>query len=279
MLHKPTHLDTPVPLALRLLTFLTRHLPPMRGSGSIALYVIRPLWTRNHHESYILPTWHGVKMLVDPEDCIGGILAFVPQLFDRWERKALIKLLPKTGTFVDVGANIGAYSLWAAQHCAPAARIISIEADSENFDHLKRNIGLNGFSQITAVHVGVSDHDDELIFYRNTKGNRGAHNFCERGVPSGTVRCLPLSDALAQEHLAKIDVLKLDIEGFESKVLTQFFRDIPADSAIRPTYLLVEIEGGPQTRSEKVSLKQMILDNGYTLVHDGMNTMFQRAFA
>jgi FkbM family methyltransferase len=279
MLDKQTHLYTPAPLALRFLTALTKHLPPVRGSGSIGLYVVRPLWTRNHHGSYVLPTWRGVKMLVNPEDCIGGILAFVPQLFDRWEREALTKILPQDGTFVDVGANIGAYSLWAAQHCAPGAKIISIEADSENYDSLKRNIALNGFSQITPIHAGISDHHDELTFYKNTTGNRGAHNFCERGVPSGKVQCLPLSDALEQQKLNKVDVLKLDIEGFEFKVLSKFFLDFPANSAMRPTFLLVEIEGGPQTNSEKASLRQMVLDNGYIIIHDEMNTLFQRASA
>jgi FkbM family methyltransferase len=272
---KPIYKSTP--LTLRFLTTLTKQLPPGRISIAIALRVIRGLWIRSHHEPYVLPVWRNVKMFLNPEDLIGGMLAFIPQLFDQWEMAELTRLLPQDGTFVDVGANIGAYSLWAAQHCAPGVRILSIEADSENFDTLKQNIALNDCSQITAMHAGISDHRDELTFYRNTTGNRGGHNFRQHGVPSGTVECFSLAEALEQAKLNKVDFLKLDIEGFELRVLTRFFSDFPACSPMRPTFMLVEIEGGPIPSSEKVDLKQMILDNGYTIVRDEMNTLFRLA--
>lgn len=265
------------PFGLRFLTSLSKFLPPIRGVGSIGLYVIRPLWTRHNHGTYLLPIWSGVRMWVNPEECVGSILAFVPQLFDRRERKDLKALLPEDGVFVDVGANIGAYSLWAGRHCAPRGMIVAIEADAENFKCLTTNIAINKCHNIHAIRAGVGDSHELLTLYKNVTGNNGAHNFCQRGVPSGQVECFPLSDLLQQAGVNGVDFLKMDIEGLETKVLAKYFLDVPADSPLRPTFLLVEITGGPQTQSEKAGLRQLIIDNGYTLIWEGANAMFRRS--
>ena len=166
----------PAPPLLRALATLSRLLPPVRGAGWLWWHLIRPLWlAQNDRQSYVMQIWPHVRMLVNPCDYVGGLLAFLPQTYDRWERKAIKRLLRPGGTFVDVGSNVGAYALWAACCAGPAGRVVAIEADPENFDDLVNNISLNARTEIVqACQVGVADASSVLDFYRAPTGNRGA---------------------------------------------------------------------------------------------------------
>lgn len=216
-------------------------------------------------------------MLVDPDDFVGGLLAFLPQLYDRWEREAIRKLLPQGGTFVDVGSNIGAYSLWAAACAGDNGRVMAIEADPENYAILTENIKLNSKQHvIRARQVGAADVNVSLTFYKAPPGNCGGNNFEARGSPDRSLQCERLSAILKQDEITKVDFMKLDIEGFETRVLKQFFLDVPSDSPLRPQFLLVEIAGGPRSVEEQEALRLLILGHGYALESEKDNALFIR---
>jgi FkbM family methyltransferase len=263
----------PAPWNLAALTALSRRLPPVRGAGSIALHGIRRLYRGKGPR--VLPIWPGVRMAVDPFDSIGGLLAFVPHLYDRSERKAMQDILRPGDIFVDVGSNIGTYALWAARLVGPAGRVVAIEADPANYRLLSGNILRNGFGdRVRALHCGISDRREALRLYRNVTGNCGGHNFSGTGEEGPTVTCLPLDEALREQALPVIRMMKLDIEGFEPRVLQRYFASTSSSS--RPAYLLVEIDGGPLGRDPKQSLRSLILSNGYSMVIDGANSLFRR---
>src|ERR1035438_3120286 len=64
----------PTPWSLAALTRLSRWLPPIRGAASLASLCIRPLYRGRGLR--MLPIWPGIRMLVDPQDYLGGLLAF-----------------------------------------------------------------------------------------------------------------------------------------------------------------------------------------------------------
>ena len=259
--------------SLTALTALSRLLPPVRGSGSIALYGIRRLY-RGKGRS-VLPIWPGVRMAVDPSDCLGGLLAFVPHLYDASERKAIASVLRPGDLFVDVGSNIGAYALWAARSVGPSGRVLAIEPDQENHSLLLENIRLNGFEdRVHVVRCGVSDQRQVLRLHRNVRGNCGGHNFLGVGMEGPDVPCLPLDEVLNVAAMGNIRMMKLDIEGFETRVLQCYFGRVFA--AERPDYLLVEIKGGPLGAEDKQALRQLILCHGYRIVQEGANALFRR---
>jgi FkbM family methyltransferase len=219
-------------------------------------------------------------MIVDPAEGIGGNLAFIPQLYDVWEREALRTRLPEGGTFVDVGANMGAYSLWAARIVGPRGRVLAYEAAPANYERLVENIALNRFSQVHAFHVGVSDKTETLKLHINPIGNSGGHSFVPGFCPEGSaaeidVQCEPLAELLARNGLTTVDFMKLDIEGFERRVLSRFFQDVPSGSALRPRHMLAELARvdarGPG------SLWETIVSAGYRPVRQGKaNALFER---
>src|SRR5580658_10181849 len=100
------------PILFRVLSALTRRIPDLPHASALSNRLVKPLWRRMHRGAFRVSVWKGVDMIVDPADALGGNLAFIPHLYDTWERQAIRDLLPEGGTFVDVGANIGAYTLW-----------------------------------------------------------------------------------------------------------------------------------------------------------------------
>ena len=263
---------TPPPLPLRAVSALTRKLPAVRGSGAIAIRM-EPLF--RGHGLVLMPVWPSVRMWLDPGDAVGGLLAFVPHLYDRWEREAIAAVLRHGDTFVDIGSNVGAYALWAATLTGPAGRVLAVEADDRNAAILASNIAINGFEdRVTALCCGIADKPQILQFYRNTSGNCGAHSFLMRGEPARKVECLPLLDVLGIAAISRIRVLKLDIEGFELRALEPFFRSAPSQSW--PDYLLIEIEGGPATTEQKTRLRTLLADRGYAVLREKANALYKR---
>jgi FkbM family methyltransferase len=217
-------------------------------------------------------------MVVDPCEVVGGNLAFIPQLYDRWERALVRDLLQNNGVFVDVGSNIGAYALWAASCLDRSGMVLAIEADPDNYSLLTQNIEINNQQDVvTCVLGGVSDENHRLRFYRNTKGNRGGHSFVGTGDQFVEIECRPLLEILETNHVLQVNFMKLDIEGFEEKVLSKFFESTAKNSPLRPTYLLVEIQGGPVVEvAAQDRIKMMICDHGYELLIDKSNTFFRK---
>jgi len=259
------------PVLTRVAMCFTRALPPLRGSGRLALALRR---CYRGPEFCRFTVWPGVRMVLNPRDYLGGILVFVPHLYDRWERSALVSILRPGDTFVDIGGNIGAYALWAARLVGPSGRVFAVEADEQNYRMLLDNIQASGFQdRVTALNRGVSDRRESLCIYRNETGNCGGHNFLGRGVPGPVVECVPLGEALEAAPVTSIRLMKLDIEGFEFRVLEEYFSGSPR---VRPDFLLVEIDGGPAAPGDRVLLRKLMASAGYTVSADGSNTLFRR---
>ena len=264
----------PTPWSLAALTRLSRWLPPIRGAASLAFWCIRPLYRGRGLR--VLPIWPGIRMLVDPQDYLGGLLAFLPHVYDRWERQAMARILRPGDVFVDVGGNIGAYALWAARCVGSAGKVIAIEADEENYGILARNVALNRFDdRIALFRCGISERREVLSLHRNVTGNCGGHTFSGGGAAGPRVECVPLDELLAQFPDLRIRMIKLDIEGFEARVLGKYFSRVPLES--RPEYLLVEIDGGPAPVEERAALRGLLTACGYAPLRESGNSLFKRA--
>jgi FkbM family methyltransferase len=274
---------SPIPPFVKAAKAVTRLIPPVWRFSGISNRIVKPLvcsFISGALFRSTIWTYRGrdIEMIVDPSDCVGGNLFFIPHMYDRWERKFLMKRLPRGGVFVDVGSNIGAYALFAAEIVGASGKVIAFEAATENFRLLRKNIEINGRNSVIAAYqIGISDKKEMLRLGLNREGNRGANSFLKTEGETEEVQCYSLYDALQMAEVKKIDVLKLDIEGFEYPVLNRFFDDIADIPQLKPAYILVEIEGGPQTAERKQLLRSLISDNGYRILRERENTLFERS--
>ncbi|MDQ0393993.1 FkbM family methyltransferase [Labrys monachus] len=188
-------------------------------------------------------------------------ILFTPQFFDPVERDFIRSRLRPDFVFLDVGANIGGYSLAVAAFAGPQARIIAFEPQPQIFERLAYNIAQNPFGTIKAVACAVADHDGELTLFLNCE-NRGQASvkLVASEQSSGGMIKVPaksLLSLLREEELTHVDAAKLDVEGAEDLIMEPFLRDAP--KSLWPRLLLVEnIEG----RWHK-DVGILLLDHGY----------------
>lgn len=168
-------------------------------------------------------------------------ILFTPQYFDPAERAFLKERIRPDFVFLDIGANIGGYSLFVAACAGQRARILAIEPQPEIFERLTYNIRQNPFATIKAIDCAVADRDTEVTLFVDPD-NRGETsmrimNF-DKGGAEIRVSAKALASIVAEEGFARIDAMKLDVEGAEDLILEPFFRDAPP--TLWPQLLLVE---------------------------------------
>lgn len=117
--------------------------------------------------------------------------------------------LPENGVFIDVGANIGINSLFA-RHVVPTARIISVEPGPNNLALLRQNIAGTSI-ELFPVALG---HEPGQARFTDRDNTRGKFS----GTGEHEVAVTTLDRLCAQNNIAEIDLLKVDVEGYADQV-------------------------------------------------------------
>lgn len=126
--------------------------------------------------------------------------------------------LSQNGVFVDVGANVGIYSLSAARVLSDRGAVVAIEAHPYIFKFLEKNLSDTNGPQIFALNVAAG-HEAGEIGFRYETGNSGSSHVSETGGDSATVPVRKLDNILEELGIGKVSYLKIDVEGFEHSVL------------------------------------------------------------
>ncbi len=204
------------------------------------------------------------------------VLYCTPNRATQWRVQTFFTKEPETvawiGTFeagdvlVDVGANVGMYTIWAAK--AARARVFAFEPESQNFALLNRNIVANGLSdRAVAFCLALSDETrfDRLHISRFEIG-QSCHSFGEKvdfrlqphdfALSQGAVSTA--MDALVQQQTIPVpNHIKVDVDGFEHKVLRGAATTLDNP---RVRSLLVEIN---QNLPEHVEAVAHLKDKGF----------------
>lgn len=136
------------------------------------------------------------------------------------ELQLLPRLLPKGATFIDIGANVGVYSVLAANAVGPGGRVISIEPFPDIYAQLYRNVAANGFGGIVRTrNFCASNTTGPTTLWMN---HNRPHSFSlnREGNATGlSVLSIRLDDLVAWEKLERLDYMKIDAEGAELSIL------------------------------------------------------------
>lgn len=186
------------------------------------------------------------------------------RLPEREEHKLIEPLLGPGKTFVDVGANIGSYAIFAARH---GSKVIAIEANPQTASKLSFNVFANALDGITVINSAVGPREDTLPLWHEPS-NCGFATFVKdlttgewAGDWSKTfVKVRPLTAIADDQGLERIDLLKVDVEGFEDRVVLPFLRH--ADKPLWPRVILLETNCRPYWTEDCLS---ELADRGYEI--------------
>jgi FkbM family methyltransferase len=135
---------------------------------------------------------------------------------------------PVGGVFVDVGANVGTYAMVLSRHVGASGKVIAIEPHPITHARLAFNRAASGFTQVTLVAAAAGPSDGELMI--ETDGdNLGASHIVSGELSNRAIKVpsLRLQRILGDAGVDHVDALKIDVEGYEDRVLTGFFKEAP----------------------------------------------------
>lgn len=171
-------------------------------------------------KQHILDVWDNRK-IIWYNDSVQSVWLMFNYIID-WEEFNLIKDRFKSDTvFIDVGANIGYYSIWASKFNS-AGKIYSFEPSEINFKRLNENIACNSlFSQITPIQKAVAASSGPISMTANldTLNHIVKNEIKSDNANTIKVDCISLDDFAQKENISAIDYLKIDVEGYELDVL------------------------------------------------------------
>ena len=152
-------------------------------------------------------------------------------VWEPFESGLVLERLRPGAVFLDLGANIGYYTVLASRACGPAGSVIAFEPEPGNYELLERNIALNGLSNVTAVQAAASDRSGTTQLFLSDD-NQGDHRLYRN---DGRERSVDVPMVALDEWFAnrspRLDVVKMDTQGFEAQIVRGMHGLIEANRA------------------------------------------------
>jgi FkbM family methyltransferase len=162
-----------------------------------------------------------LRMLVVPREVMNKAL-FLYGTVEISETRLVQALLQPGMTFIDVGANIGYYSLIAAKLVGAMGAVHCFEPNSDIRNTLETHVLLNGFENVTISGEALTDVTGTVRFYKSIVSENNGISSIMPGSGLGEAESVPAVtlDDLAARLGRRIDLVKIDVEGAESQVFT-----------------------------------------------------------
>ena len=183
---------------------------------------------------------------------------YAPQLFEYYEREFLAKNAGDGCVFIDIGANVGLYSILVGNQYQRFnhTTIHAIEPHPGLYKRLMYNVNLNPKMHIKPHNIAIMDKNSTFQLDADLK-NLGQNSITERGtIP---VQGYSLLNFIKQEKIKNVTAIKIDVEGNEEKILVPFL--LEENQSFFPKILILE----KNTNAWHTDLTALIKQCGYTL--------------
>lgn len=168
-------------------------------------------------EKVLVPLPEKALLWVSTRDTGVGLFLRAKGEYEPLQTRVFLESLKKGETVLDLGANIGYYTILASKKVGPKGRVIAVEPDQKNLAWLYRNIKVNQSENVWVVE-GALGRKESLVGLKKDTANFGESQLCSLGEgPAVKVFCL--EKVLQERRVQKVDLIKLDVEGAEVEVL------------------------------------------------------------
>jgi FkbM family methyltransferase len=200
-----------------------RYCPISAGKTTVWNKMVRPyLWWRQLRLK--TKTKFGSTMIVTLPDLVQAYIYF----FGIWEPAITrhVQLRLKAGdVFIDVGANVGYYTLLASRLVGVTGEVYSIEASPTIYESLQRNVRANTASNVRCINMAASSEHALVPLYLHSESNRGATTtvpfmaLSNSAEFKGMIAADTLENIVGRDVLCKASVIKIDVEGAEWSII------------------------------------------------------------
>ncbi len=167
---------------------------------------------------HVLKTIHGVQLLIDPSVDKGVELSlYETGTYEKGTIQLLNQFLKPGSTFLDIGANIGLMSSIASKIVGTEGKVLAVEANPKTIEILQHNLALNKAENVSILPFALGSEKGSALLFENWNVNRGGASLLSQDQEVGIEVPMDKLDDIFEND--KIDLIKIDVEGFELEVL------------------------------------------------------------
>jgi FkbM family methyltransferase len=173
------------------------------------------------------------RMAVVPREMINQSL-FLYGTFEISETRLIQSLLREGMTFLDIGANIGYYTVIGARLVGPTGKVHCFEPHSEIRTQLEENVARNGYQNVVVHAEAMAERTGTVSFFVSADEQNQGTSSIVRGSGEKVARQVPsvcLDEFVTRLNPPRLDLIKMDIEGAELQVIAGGRRTLAADDA------------------------------------------------
>lgn len=256
-------------LSIRIFTLLKDFLKRyMNGPYSYVRYwILHVIHTRRRQNNlkrflkkhaFFPLTYKNISLLIalDPQNGYIDEKIFDKGVFEEEMLDAFMSHLKPGMTFVDIGANIGQHTLFVSRIVGPSGNVISFEPIPRLYEQIKKSVEANAMTNVNLINAGCGAQEETKTLYLN-KANIGGSSVIapaiDEKVETVTIHIIKTEDILLP--YTKIDLIKIDVEGYEYQALLGLEKIIARD---KPT-LFVEYTPTFYKRTKKEDMHDGLL--------------------
>jgi FkbM family methyltransferase len=221
-----------------------------------------------------IETPHG-RFWIDPVSNLGVQLSG-DGTYEPGMRQILEKFLSPNSSFVDLGANEGYFTIIGAKLCGAHGRVVAIEPQLRMLPIIAENLRLNGVEYVRVLNTAVSDAPGMVSIHLASDINTGAsglHRSTKYPLPTQKVAARTLAQVLDDEGLLRVDLMKVDLEGFEYEALMGSV-EVFAQHRVRALALELHPTILSDRGKEVSEITKMLCRCGYLMAEAPSNTVW-----
>jgi len=204
-----------------------RHAPPIRGRERAGVLVNRLFWPSADDAIDLAPMRLGYKMFVDLRSYTEYPSYYTGDYCEPAAIRTCLRLLDADSVVLDVGANVGFWSVALAKAVFPAGALFAFEPHERNFLRLRKNLELNGLLRDDSIYqMGLSDRSATLTLSLRedfqsgaSTGNAAIVEGDAHGFAVVSIEVRSLDEVFPRLGRTRLDFIKVDIEGHEDAFL------------------------------------------------------------
>jgi len=193
-----------------------------KGFGRVLKAIDAVFFKNLPNGELLIKTLDGFQLFINPQYDKGiERKLYLTGSYEKGLLRILDKIVNPGDVIVDAGANIGLISIFCARKVKSNGLVLSFEPHPETFPILEKNIAINDLSQVLSINKALGSAKGNAKIYSNLQINRGAASLVEfqEDSPSFDIEVVTLDTILKGRNIVKVNLLKIDVEGFEMEVL------------------------------------------------------------
>ena len=251
-------------IKLELIAPIFRFLPKFRGKYRLARFILgKSLETKN----ISLSTYDGCQYIIPSLQEPVGFALLIDGIYEPDSIQLMLQKLPKDAVFLDIGANIGVFTITAAKFLEQNGRVIAVEASPKIFPYLQQNIEVNGLNNVKTLQLAATERDNDTVpFYEAPMDKFGMGSLAPQFHSSPIqLKTKTIDSILKDEKIDKVNFIKIDVEGYESSVFQGAEKLLNSPNA---PIILFEFCDWAEARKPEGNIgdsQRVLIDFGYTI--------------